>query len=85
MHKGDAGMTLRGMFTATGGHTLMAEKMTTEDEAPVTGCAIIMYANGDKYLGMLLDGRRHGEGKSRKTMRFNDNIFFFLVVGVSFA
>eukprot|EP00698_Gefionella_okellyi_P020644 TRINITY_DN6508_c0_g1_i3.p1 TRINITY_DN6508_c0_g1~~TRINITY_DN6508_c0_g1_i3.p1 ORF type:complete len:690 (+),score=76.49 TRINITY_DN6508_c0_g1_i3:86-2155(+) len=62
MHKGDAGMTLRGMFTATGGHTLMAEKMTTEDEAPVTGCAIIMYANGDKYLGMLLDGRRHGEG-----------------------
>merc|ERR1711977_336464 len=36
--------------------------VTTDDGAPVEGKAIVLFFNGDKYIGGLKGGKKHGEG-----------------------
>merc|ERR1711904_147122 len=36
--------------------------VTTDNGAPVEGKAIVLFYNGDKYIGGLKGGKKHGEG-----------------------
>ena len=56
------------MFSRAAGHIILSgvsrDGVRSLTEQPLTGKSIVLYENGDKYVGQLRNGRREGQGEN---------------------